>query len=53
MLSTARIKELLNTATMSDEEVEEIRDGFRALAEIIFEQWREERLKNRDGKNQS
>ncbi len=47
MLTIARTKELLNDSSLSEEEVERIRDDFRALAEVIFEQWRSER-KNRE-----
>ncbi|MFH1866580.1 MAG: hypothetical protein ABIJ81_00650 [Patescibacteria group bacterium] len=43
MLSIERTKQLLNDPTLSDKEVEEIRDGFRALAEVIFAKWQEER----------
>ena len=42
MLSIERTKELLADATISDQEAESIRDGFRDLAEIIFNQWKNE-----------
>jgi hypothetical protein len=45
MLSIERVKELLNDPNLSDKEVEEIRDGFRMLSEVIFEQWEAERAK--------
>lgn len=45
MLSTERVKELLNDPKLSDKEVEEIRDGMYSLVEIIFEQWQAERIK--------
>jgi hypothetical protein len=45
MLSIERVKELLNDSNLSDKEVEEIRDGFRMLSEVIFEQWQVERTK--------
>jgi signal-transduction protein with cAMP-binding, CBS, and nucleotidyltransferase domain len=45
MLSIERVKELLGNQKISDKEAEEIRDGFRVLAEIILEQWKEKRLK--------
>jgi hypothetical protein len=45
MLSIERVKELLNDPSLSDKEVEEIRDGFRMLSEVIFEQWQAERTK--------
>ena len=53
MLSVERVKELLNDPKLSDKEVEEIRDGFLILAEIIYDRWLEtvERAKNQDEKN--
>jgi len=45
MLSIERVKELLNDPSLSDKEIEEIRDGFYQLSEIIFEQWQAERIK--------
>lgn len=50
MLSLERTKELLNDSTFSDKEIEEIRDGFHSLAEIIFEKWKEDRKKERKSK---
>jgi len=44
MLSIKRTKELLNNPCISDKEAEEIRDGFRIFAEIIFEKWQEEKI---------
>lgn len=35
---------------MSDEEATEIRDAFRALADIIFEQWIYEKSKKKEDK---
>lgn len=43
MLSLERVKELVNDPTLSDEEIKEIRDGLRLLAELIFEKWQEDR----------
>lgn len=43
MLSLERTKELLNDPTLSEKEIEEIRDGLRLLAELIFEKWQEDR----------
>jgi hypothetical protein len=43
MLSIERIKEIINDPSLSDEELTEIRDEYRLLAEIIFEQWNEDR----------
>jgi len=45
MLSVERVKELINDPKLSDKEIEEIRDGFYQLSEIIFEQWQAERIK--------
>jgi len=42
MLSIKRVKELINDQGISDEEAEKIRDGCRALTEVIFEQWQME-----------
>lgn len=52
MLSVERVKELLNDPKLSDKEVEEVRDGFLILAEIIYDRWLEtiEQAKNQDGK---
>ena len=43
MLSLEHAKELLNDPTLSDKEIQEIRDGFYMLAEIIFEKWQEDK----------
>ena len=55
MLSVERVKELLSDPSLSDVEVEQIRDEFQILAEIIFEKWRLERIaakeKKEDQKN--
>ena len=45
MLTLARVKELVDEPSMSDQQAEELRDKLRVLAEIIFEQWQSERLK--------
>jgi hypothetical protein len=45
MLSVERVKELLNDPTLSDAEVEQVRDEFQILAEIIFEKWKEDQKK--------
>lgn len=52
MLSVERVKELINDPKLSDKEVEEIRDGFLILAEIIYDRWLEtiEQAKNKDEK---
>ena len=49
MLSIERVKDLINDPNLSDKEVEEIRDGFYQLSEVIFEQWNEERKKAKSG----
>lgn len=43
MLSLERTKELLNDPGLTDKEIQEIRDGFYLLAEIIFEKWKEDK----------
>jgi hypothetical protein len=43
MLSLERTKELLNDPSLSDKEIQEIRDGFHMLVEIIFEKWKEDK----------
>ncbi len=45
MLSIERVRELLNDPSLSDAEVEQSRDECRILVEIIFEKWKEERIK--------
>jgi hypothetical protein len=37
MLSTDHIKQLLNDSSFTDEQIEEIRDACRVLAELMFE----------------
>jgi hypothetical protein len=46
-ISLAKTKEILKCSEISDEEVEKIRDGFRALAEIIFESWKKNKTKKK------
>ncbi len=43
MIATERLRKLMNDSTISEEKAEEIRAGFRNLAEIIFEKWNEEK----------
>ncbi len=51
MLSIEETRRLLDDQTLTDAEVTEIRDGFRILGEIIFEQWlSERRAPAQDGK---
>jgi len=46
MLSIERCRELIpDSDKYSDEEIEKIRDGFRDLAEVIFEKWKEDKRK--------
>jgi hypothetical protein len=47
MLSIARTKELVGDPAMTDSDAEKLRDEFRALAEIAFEQWQVLRPLNR------
>ena len=42
MLSIERVKELINDPDISDAEVEQIRDEYHTLVEIIFEVWLDE-----------
>jgi len=51
MLSVERVKELLTDPGLSDAEVEQIRDEFQILVEIIFEKWSEERIKAKEKKD--
>jgi len=47
MLSIEETKKILGDKDMLDEEAQEIRDGFRNLAEIIYEKWEhEKKMKN-------
>lgn len=43
MLSIERVKKILDDPTLSDEEITEIRNYFRALGEIVFEKWQNEK----------
>lgn len=51
MLSIERTKELLNDSSLSDAEVEQIRDEFQILVEIIFEKWKGERIEAKERKD--
>ena len=46
MLTIERTKELLNRTDLTDHQVEDIRDAFKRLAEIVFEKWHEDQIKN-------
>lgn len=43
MITIQQVKTILNNPNLSDAEATVIRDGFRSLAEIIFEQWEKEK----------
>lgn len=51
MLTIERTKQLLNNPALSDKEAEAIRDDFRLLAEIIFQQSQTQRKKQSDNSN--
>jgi hypothetical protein len=42
VISVEEMKIILADDTLSDDEVKEIRDGLRALAEVIFEKWQQD-----------
>jgi hypothetical protein len=44
MLSLGQAKQILNDPNITVEKILEIRDNFRSLAEVIFEQWEKEKL---------
>ena len=48
MLSVDRVRRLLNNPKLTDDELEEIKDDLRMLAEIVFETLSEERKKEKD-----
>ena len=48
MLSTERVKQLANDPFLTDKQIEEIRDGFYMLSQVIFEQWQAERNKAKE-----
>lgn len=52
MLSLQQVKQLLNDPTISDDTALEIRDNFRSLAEIMFEQWEKQKEVNQNNKNE-
>ncbi len=39
LLSIAETKKILNNQTLTDEQLTEIRDGYRLMAEVIFDKW--------------
>lgn len=48
MLSIERARELLDDPTLTDKEVEEIRDGVNELVQILFEKWQEEQRQKQE-----
>ncbi len=46
MLTIEHAKEILNGYDLTDQQIEEIRDSFKRLAEIVFEKWQEDQIKN-------
>lgn len=48
MLSVERVKQLASDPSLSDKQIEEIRDGFYMLSQVIFEQWQAERNKAKE-----
>ena len=48
MLSIERAKKILSDSTLTDEQIEEIRDGFYSLVEdVIFPAWLEDQKKKK------
>lgn len=50
MLTLEQVKKSLNDPSISDSEALEIRDQMYSLAEIIFEQWQQQREKERESR---
>jgi len=50
MLSVKKVKELLKDKNTTEKEAEEVRDGCRNLAEVIFEHYQNEKNKNSNKK---
>jgi hypothetical protein len=50
MISIERAKELLDDPSLSDVQVEQIRDEFQSLVEIIFDKWKEERRQEKSSR---
>ena len=48
MISIERARELIKDKDISGAEVEQIRDEFRILAEIIFEKYQQDRAKDKN-----
>ena len=47
MVNVEECRKLLDDSSISDDEVEQIRNEYRALAEIIFQSWLENKQKNK------
>lgn len=47
VVSIEEATKLLNNPKLSEEEITEVRDGFRFLAEVIFDKWAEDRKQNK------
>jgi len=43
LISEEKVKNLLDDKNISDEEIKKIRDEFYSLAEVIFENWQDEK----------
>ena len=50
MLTVERIKEIIDDPSLSDEELEQIRDELRCLAELIFIQIRSEQINSEESR---
>ncbi len=50
LLSIEETKKILNNPTLTEEQLTEIRDGYRLMAEVIFDKWiGEKRASNKTG----
>ena len=43
LLTVEQTREILKDPTLTDEQLTEIRDGYRLMAEVIFDKWLSER----------
>ncbi len=51
MLTIERVKKILNDPTLTDQQIEEIRNAFQYLVEdVIFPAWLEIRIKSKENK---
>ena len=53
MLSIDHVRELLKDPSLTDKQIEEIRDACRALAELMFDAWRRNKLTQDRDNNQT